>query len=126
MIEEEKTKIDEDSSLHSDILYALLIAINLNMATHKMNTRKQGERADEVTIQALSTSVQLPNVMAMSSALTMCARSLIVTKVIDFDTQFELMWNSHSTIQEQMDKETCKNFFVSTLDIDSNSIILNS
>jgi len=126
MIEEPKTVLECDESLHSDILYALLLAINLSMAVNKMNKSKDGADIDEQAIKALSTSAQLPNVLAIASALTMCARTLIVSKTIDFDKQFNAMWNSHPLMHDQLSKEKCKEFFTGSLDIESSDIVLDS
>jgi len=125
MIEHKQTILEDDTSLHSDILYAVLLAINLNHATTVMDNTKMGELPDKQAIDAITTSAQLPNVLAMSSALTMCVRTLLVNNTIDFDKEFELMWESHSILQGQLTKEKCKEFFTHALDLGS-SIMLDS
>ena len=127
MIEDPNTKIEENDEAHSDILYALLTAINLNIAVQQMHKAQDaGKEPDEQTMQAIFTSTQVPTVIALSAALCLTVRPLLVDKTIDFDTQFEIMWNNHPLIHKQLEKEQCKNFFIGALDIESNSIILNS
>lgn len=119
MIEDPDADVTESTITHSDILYATLMAINMNIATQTLDKMQQaGKEPDQRTLQALLTSSQLPNVLVMASALVLTVRPLLVNSTIDFDEQFELMWNSHPEVQKQLDKKQCKMFFIGALDLE--------
>jgi len=120
-----ETNIVEDKEIHPDVLYATMLAININLAA----THIQEGKIDEQTSQALSSSMQLPNVIAIATSLLVCIRPLLLDGTIDFKDAVEKMYTEKEALHSQMDLLGTIDFIETALDIKNGKgkkIILDS
>lgn len=124
MIENKEIDITKDDTTHPDLMYAVTLAININMAVGQINSGN----VDERTSAALSSSMQIPNVVSLAAALIVCIRPLFMDGTIDFRTAVKKMHKEREGLNSQMELDETIAWIESALDLDKSesSIILDS